>query len=183
MRYIGLTSLFLMFLFYSCNQKNDRTHRLITERIQYDVDIKSPDPDFDWWVQNIEGSKREQFVKGIIERAYSGEVDIYDYYFNNKLSAEEVRMIGYKCDTLTFQRSDPPYDLYDTIVEKKLDLRDITRIRFLEEWTLDEKTMEIHKRVIGLAPLARNYNESGEFRGFMPLFWFYFDESYQGIKE
>ena len=83
MRYIGLTSLLFIFLFYSCNQQNNRSHKLITERIQYDVDIKSPDPDFDWWVQNIEGSKREQFVRSIIERAHSGEVDVYDYYFNN----------------------------------------------------------------------------------------------------
>jgi len=43
---------------------------------------------------------------------------------------------------------------------------------------MNEKTMEINKKVIGMAPLAKNYDENGTFRGFLPLFWFYFEEGY-----
>ncbi|MDD5507554.1 MAG: hypothetical protein PHD25_04390, partial [Bacteroidales bacterium] len=80
---------------------------LITERIQYDVDIKSPDPDFDWWVQNIEGSKREVFIRQVMEAAYEGKVRTFSY-FNEPLTPRQVREIGFQSDTLTFQRAVPP---------------------------------------------------------------------------
>jgi len=178
MRYITLFNLLLFFLFLSCRTASKSDSKILTERIQYDVLIKSPDPEYDWWVQNLEGPKREYLIKNLIDAAYSGNIDVYDYYFNTLLTSNEVKNIGFKRDTLTFQRPDPPYELYDTVVEQKLDIREITKIRFLEEWYMDEKTLEIEKMVIGLAPLARNYDEKGEFRGYMPLFWIYFDERY-----
>jgi hypothetical protein len=166
-----------VFFILSCNNSSKKNMTFITERIQYDVPIKSPDPDYDWWVQNIEGPKREAFVRMIIESAYSGKYRVYDY-FNNPLTAEQVKNIGYRRDTLTFQRTNPPYALYDTIVEKKLELRDITRIRFLEEWYMDENHLIMQKKVVGIAPITAVYSDSGELRGYMPLFWIYMDEKY-----
>jgi hypothetical protein len=155
--------------------KSDLT--IITQRIQYDVPIKSPNPEYDWWVQNIEGSQREDFVNMIFEAAYSGKVRTYDY-FNHPLTPEQVRQIGYRRDTITMQRPVPPYTLFDTVIEAKLDLRLITRIRFLEEWTIDKKHFKIVKNILGIAPLMENYSENGELRGYMPLFWIYTDKRY-----
>jgi hypothetical protein len=141
------------------------------------VDIKSPDPEYDWWVQNIEGSKREMFIRKLIDAAYSGKLRIYNY-FNEPLTVEEVRSIGNRTDTVTFQREYPPYDFYDTVIRQQLELRDITRIRFLEEWSMDDKTLEFSKKIVGIAPIIRKYDENGDLRGYMPLFWVYLDESY-----
>ncbi|MCK5838986.1 MAG: hypothetical protein KAG99_04010, partial [Bacteroidales bacterium] len=94
------------------------------------------------------------------------------------LTAEQVKSIGYRRDTLTFQRAYPPYELFDTIVEEKIEIRDITRFRFLEEWYFNDKTLEIEKKVLGIAPVVRRYDENGNLRGHMPLFWVYLDDRY-----
>ena len=55
---IGL--LFLVLLFSACRQNREE---IITKRIQYDVNIKSPDPNYDWWIQNLAGEQREHLVR------------------------------------------------------------------------------------------------------------------------
>jgi len=55
---------------------------------------------------------------------------------------------------------------------------DITKVRFLEEWYIDNNKFDIEKRIVGIVPLIENYNEAGEFRGYAPLFWIYLDEKY-----
>lgn len=162
----------------SCNRHGQQRMVQVTERIQYDVDIKSPDPDFDWWVQNIEGSKREVFIKQVMDAAYNGQVKAYSY-FGESLTPRQVREIGFRRDTLTFQRAEPPYAFYDTVVERRINFNDITRFRFLEEWRMDPNTLEIHKKVTGIAPILKRYEETGELRGYMPLFWVYFDEEHR----
>ena len=162
---------------FSCQQPDREHGTLIVERIQYDVTIKSPDVDYDWWVQNIEGRSREALIRRVLEAAGKGEVQAYNY-FNNPLTAEQVKSIGYRRDTLTFQRAYPPYELFDTIVEEKIEIRDITRFRFLEEWYFNDKTLEIEKKVLGIAPVVRRYDENGNLRGHMPLFWVYLDDRY-----
>ncbi len=173
--HIALGCLFC-FTVISCRH-SEKDLFVVTDRIQYDVDIKSPDPDFDWWVQNIEGSRREVFIRQVMEAAYAGKVRAYSY-FNEPLTPQQVKEIGFRADTLTFQRAEPPYDFYDTIVEQRINLQDITRFRFLEAWYMDPASCAVSKKVIGMAPIIRNYGETGELRGYMPLFWIYFDENY-----
>lgn len=166
--------------FYSCktNTKNKENEIIITKRIQYDVNIKSPDVDFDWWVQNIEGQDRENFVRKIISAAYKGKVKAYDACFNTPLTLDQLKAIENYTDTVTLQRSYSPYKEYDTIIGHQINLNQITRIRFLEEWYFQENDIVINKKVIGIAPMIKKYSEEGNFRGYMPLFWLYFDKAY-----
>ena len=162
------------FVVISCQQK-EKEKLLITERIQYDVPVKNQNPDDDWWVENIVGPQREKFIKTIMDKAYSGEMPAYDY-FNDPLTPEQVKRIG--IDTLyqTLMRTTPPYDEYDTMIITKIDYDDITKIRFLEEWTIDEETLEINKKIFGIAPVVV-INLSGKDYN-MLLFWLYPDEKY-----
>lgn len=164
----------------ACQQSKDDS-RSVTQRIQYDVSIKSPDPSFDWWVQNIEGMNREAFIADLIEAAYKGDVTTYDPFLLSKLEPGQISRIGRRSDTLRIQKSVPPYNYYDTIISVELSIHDITRIRFLEEWNLNEKNMQIHKEVLGIAPLLESYDESGELRGFQPMFWIFFDKKYPEV--
>lgn len=162
-------------LLFSCEKHQDQT--VVTERIQYDVVIKSPDPELDWWVQNLEGPKREGLVNAIMDAAYSGKVKAYDV-FGKQVTPEQVKAIENYTDTILVQEPNPPYS--DTLVPVKHELsrKDITRIRFMEEWSMNPSTLQINKRVIGIAPLLEKYTEKGEFQGYMPLFWIYFDDKY-----
>lgn len=167
----------LLLLQFSCKQsENDKL--TVTHRIQYDVTIKSPDTGFDWWVQNIEGVNREAFVSLLLENAYKGKIKTYDAFNYNPIAPAAVKNIGRQSDTLRIQRAEPPYTYYDTVIVRELSIHDITRIRFLEEWKMNKKSMQIRKEVLGIAPLLESYDEQGHLRGYQPMFWFFFDKDY-----
>ncbi len=165
----------IMFSLVSCE---DKKTEFITQRIQYDVLIKSPDADMDWWVQNIEGLTRETLIKDLIEAALQGKVQTFDPFSLSLNTAEQVKNIGARYETVRMQRSAEPYEYYDTLILKSLSIHDITKIRFLEEWTLNRKEMKIDKNILGIAPVAENYDESGILRGYMPLFWIFYNDDY-----
>ncbi len=167
----------LMILMVSCREKDQS--KLITKKIQYDVNIKSPDPEWDWWIQNIVGPDREKLVDIIMDGALSGKFQAYDYFGDSITPAYIKSMLA---DTLffTFKREEPPYDEYDTTVIFKINRDDITRIRFLEEWRINPETMEFTKKVLGLGPVAHRYDMQGNER-WQPLFWIYTDKEF--IKE
>jgi hypothetical protein len=157
----------------SCHRKEKM--EVLATKIQYDVPVSSDNPQLDWWVNNLEGSRRDPFVKRLIEAAEKGEVKAYDY-FNEPLTTAEV--IALRQDTI-FQklvREYPPYQEYDTMVIRKTDYRDVIKIRFLEEWKWDPEKLTMEKKVLGIAPVAVK-----EFGGVVynrPLFWIYLDEKY-----
>ena len=167
----------MLALISSCGSKSNE--KLITERIQYDVTIKSPEADWDWWIQNLEGGKREAFVKMILNAAYSGKVKSYDY-FNKALTAAQVKEIDNRTDTLLQTSPVPPYNDTTIIVVRRLDMTKIIRVRFLEEWTMNEQTLEFKKKVLGIAPIKEVLNDDGTVRGYTPLFWVYLDKEYPG---
>lgn len=164
----------------SCKDKNAqfKNKKQITQRIQYDVFIKSPNADYEWWRENIEGEKRDVFVRSIVNKALSGKFKVYDY-FNKQLTVSEIKSIFNRIDTLQMQSPKPPYNDTTVIVENKLDLSSIVKIRFLEEWYMDEKTMEFAKKTVGIAPISVKYVEgTNEIKGYQPLFWIYLDDNY-----
>ncbi len=161
-----------------CRTRSGDDKSLVTKRIQYDVPIKSPDPDNDWWVQNIEGQDREKLVKTIMQSALEDKVKAYDFFTNELLTADQLKGIMKRADTITLERPQPPHSLYDTVLVQELDMHDITRLRFLEEWTMDDKTLQFSKKIAGICPLIARFGDDGELRGYMPLFWVFFDEKY-----
>jgi len=149
---------------------------LITQKIQYDVNIKSPDPDYDWWIQNLPGPQRENLVDLIMDRALSGEIQAYDY-FNNPITASDIAKIMSDTAALTLMSEEPPYEYYDTLVVFRIERESIQRIRFLEEWWIDQKTLAFEKKILGLAPVARRVDDAGNER-WQPLFWIYVDNEF-----
>ena len=167
----------------SCRKGEKTSDEMVIKRIQYDVFIRNSDPDMDWWVQNIEGSNREKLVKDIITRVSDGEVKAYDFLSYKPLSTDQIKTMMKKVDTVSVERSTPPYDLVDTVLVSEIRLSDITKLRFLEVWQINEKTLAVTKKVSGICPLAERHTETGELRGFKPLFWVFFDDKYPAELE
>lgn len=165
----------LAVLFVSCQQD---AKELITEKIQYDVNIKSPNPDYDWWIQNLPGPQRDHLVDMILDGALSGEFQSYDY-FNEPISAFEVSKILSDTSVLTLMGKEPPYEYYDTAIVYTIQREDILKIRFLEEWRIDPEELTIEKKILGIAPVARRIDPMGIER-WQPLFWIYTDEKFVG---
>jgi hypothetical protein len=158
----------------SCKQQPKKD--IITKKIQYDVNIKSPDADWDWWIQNVVGPDREKLVDMIMDGALSGKFQAYDYFSDSIVPADIELMLA---DTfyLTYKRTVPPYDNYDTTVIMKIRKDDIQRIRFLEEWKIDPETMQFEKKIMGIGPVARRIDLQGIER-WQPLFWIYTDKEF-----
>jgi hypothetical protein len=182
MKRLFFSFLVLSFLFlgFSCKNNSDNDGKtIITERIQYPVFIKCPYPEeTDWWIENLEGIKREKFVNLLLDAAFNGKVKVYDYLDNTLLTKAQVDNIACKSDTIKILRANPPYDEVDTIVVHKLDRKDINRVTFLEEWNFDEKNFKMEKKVVGIAPAETVYGDSAVIKGYKPLFWIYLDEKY-----
>lgn len=158
----------VLLLFSSCH---DRNEEVITKRIQYDVNIKSIHPDYDWWIQNLVGPQREKLVKTILQGAVSGKYKAYDYFYN-PLDKKAVSSILTDTLILKVREPEPPYALKDSIVVTHIRTGDIRRLRFLEEWRVDPETMQFTKMIKGIAPVARRIDAEGKIR-WQPLFWIF----------
>jgi hypothetical protein len=163
----------MLFLGAACQDKKE----VIAERIQYDVNIKSPDPEYDWWIQNLPGPQRERFVDLLIDRVVMGKLSAYDYFYS-PLTTEEVASILSDTTYYTIIDEDPPYTERDTISVYTINKEDVQRVRFLEEWKVDPVSLDTEKKVLGLAPIAKRYDASGVER-WQPLFWIILDEDFK----
>lgn len=165
--------LFLAILF-ACSGNNGK-QEILTEKIQYDVPVINGDPQLDWWVNNIEGSKREPFLQRIMQAAQKGDIKVYDY-FNHPLSPSQILAIGSDTIYQALLRNYPPYDEYDTMIIRSISYRDIVKVRFLEEWTWNRKSLEMNKKILGIGPVIRKEFGNESFNQL--LFWIYLDERY-----
>jgi hypothetical protein len=164
---IHLLIAMIMVFVYGCQTKNGEP---ITEKIIYEVQIKNTDANADWWRDNLPGPARDQLVKRLMDGVKSGEI-VACKEDGATLSRHEAANIGTEITSITFQRPEPPYDTYDTIVRSELSYNDITRIRFMEEWYYDAGKNLIRKKLVAMAPVVENYGPDGKFRGYEALFW------------
>jgi hypothetical protein len=174
LHFFQFISIILFISALSCNGPSHK-QEVLAEKIQYDVPVNNNDPQLDWWINNIEGSKRDPFLKRIIEAAEKGDVKVYDY-FNNPLKPSQILAVGTDTIYQTLMRVSPPYEEYDTMIIKTVSYRDITKIRFMEEWTWDPGTLKIDKKVLAVGPVIQKKMAGETFNQL--LFWIYLDKSY-----
>lgn len=161
-------------IFLSSCQNNKE--KVITKKIQYDVSIKSPNPDYDWWIQNISGPQREDLVKMILRGALDGKYQAYDYFYK-PISKEKVAQILYDTVHKEIRGKNPPYELKDTLIISTISWKNIEKLRFMEEWNINQENLTFRKKVVGIAPVARITDASGNIR-WQPLFWIFPDKNY-----
>jgi hypothetical protein len=163
----------LIGLLSSCGQDK---MQLVTKKIQYDVNIKSPDPSYDWWIQNLVGPDRQQLVDVILDGALEGKFQAYDY-FNQPITPAQVKQLFADTMLVSFRQLEPPYELYDSLIIHNIEREDIQRLRFMEEWKMNPNNLDFEKKIFGLAPVARRVDSRGIER-WQPLFWIYTDQEF-----
>ncbi|MEI6694840.1 MAG: hypothetical protein WCO13_02125 [Bacteroidota bacterium] len=167
----------LFWIYPDTNSKSDTSRNfIITKKIQYDVFIKSIDKGKDWWVENIETTDREKFLKCILDVASKGKLKVYDF-FMNPLDKNKFAALIHRTDTVVMQRLTEPFDNYDTVVKFDFDQKSILKMRFIEEWSLNIQTFKFYKKVLAICPLVEGLDDKGNVRGYTPLFWIYFNET------
>jgi gliding motility associated protien GldN len=106
-------------------------------------------------------------------KAYSVEND----YFTVPMTYDEIMAKVERVDTIKATRPFPPYEEYDTVISQPFDFGSVQMIRLKEDWYFDKERSMMEARVLGICPVTIEYDNSGEFKGFRPLFWIYFPEA------
>ncbi len=167
----------LFWVYPDTSKKSDSTdNMLITKKIQYDVFIKSIEKGKDWWVDNIEPTDREKFLKTILDEVAKGKIKTYDFFLN-PLDKKKFNNLLHRTDTVTLQRITEPFEDYDTVYKVDFDQKSILKIRFIEEWSLNTQTFKFYKKVLSICPMVEGLDDKGNLRGYTPLFWIFFDDS------
>jgi gliding motility associated protien GldN len=93
------------------------------------------------------------------------------------LSYQELMSRLERTETMRMQRSEPPYEWFDTIIESRFNTMDVKRFRIKEDWVFDKHRSIMEPRILGICPVRDSYDERGELRGYEPLFWIYYPEA------
>jgi len=104
---------------------------------------------------------RSKFINMLFAQVLSGKSEGVDYETGTRLNPDEIRKrAGERIDTLMME--DPEnYELLKEVVLKTeftSFLNEIKSIIFIEEWYIDEKTLQIKKVVKGVVPVRWYYN-------------------------
>jgi gliding motility associated protien GldN len=124
---------------------------------------------------------RKNLMTVIMDGIKEGELTAYDASsdeFLIPLSYSEVMGGLSSTEKIKLQRTTPPYEWYDTIIQKDFNTQDIKTFRIKEDWFFDKKRSVMECRIIGICPVKEDFNpETNEFRGYIPLFWIYYPEA------
>lgn len=126
-------------------------------------------------------NNRVNLLKTVLDAVDEGSLTAYssrDDEFSVPMTKEEVRMIGQRIDTLQIPDLNDPNILHDTIIQQKLEPKDVLEWNLKEIWFFDKQKSIMDVRIIGICPVRYVYDKaSGEFKGKQQMFWIYFPEA------
>ncbi len=136
--------------------KSDKNFKLLANDVAYEVSlVNEENPEF------LDGIQVKQVAKTIIEKAICGNVTSYSFAYRDTLllrTLDEVKQsLGQ--ETICYNEEDAEGNETDTVcVEKDIDIKEITGLAFIEDWYLNDSTMEIVKDVKAIAPVRSYYH-------------------------
>jgi gliding motility associated protien GldN len=113
-----------------------------------------------------------------------GEITAYTYdpstdNFEEMMAMSSSQIEMELADTLLVPTPDPndPTQTINKKVINPFDPQDVQRLRIKEDWIFDKQRSEMQVRIIGICPVKEDRDpETGEFRGYEPIFWLYYPE-------
>lgn len=110
-----------------------------------------------------------EFAENIMNKVKEGELKAYStIILDQELNPQTLADIWLKHDTLYIQEG---LSFKEVPIVEEFDITDITHLRFKENWYYDENKNIITKEVIEICPVSASFDEKGEYRGKVPLFW------------
>ena len=113
---------------------------------------------------------RDAVLEGVIT-AYSTDDD----EFKVPLSTTEVEKIGVKEYEMEVENPDT-YEMEIQKIKEDFKPENVKRWQLKEDYFFDKQKSELDVRTIGICPLLENYDDAGEYRGDVPMFWIYYPE-------
>lgn len=110
-----------------------------------------------------------EFAENIMNKVKAGELKAYStIILDQELDPQTLAEVWVKHDTLYIQEG---LSFREVPIVEEFDITDITHLRFKENWYYDENNNMIAKEVVEVCPVSASFDEKGEYRGKVPLFW------------
>lgn len=151
-----------------------------SRRIWRTIDLREKMNQFFYYPQEPTNG-RKNLITIILDAVLKDKtVAAYDPMYDDfkvKYTLAEVAAIGADTIFKTLQRPFPPYDDYDTTIINTLDVTTIKKFMVKEDWFFDKQKSVMEVRIVGICPVRERLDpQTGEFRGYSPMFWIYFPE-------
>lgn len=151
----------------SGNAKDDWTKPLITFVDAPTTYYDNPDDE--------DFSQYSALVSKIFDAVYAGKLQAYHFIDGSPLSIEEIKKAANSVDTLFVEN--PNTQEFEMKIVQNDWAKNIVSVKLKETWRFNKETLQLEKKVLGLAPRVPVHNQqTGELRGYTPLFWVFFDK-------
>ena len=114
-----------------------------------------------------------------LQAAKSGDLTVYHPINDNFTVIMEncdLANLGGGYDTIPFYNPDTYIDSF-LVVYNELNPSDIISYRLKEVWYFDSKLSRLNVRILGIAPVAKRYDDIGNVVAITPLFWIYYPDA------
>lgn len=133
---------------------------LLAKDVAYEVSLLNADnPEF------LENIQVKRLADILVKKALCGNTESYSFSFRDSLlpkTLDEVSNLLGK-EVTCYEEENTATGGVDTIcVDKDIDVGEIGGVAFIEDWYLNESTMEIIKEVKGIAPVRVFYHNDGQ---------------------
>jgi gliding motility associated protien GldN len=121
---------------------------------------------------------RKSLTQVVYASVLEGTITPYgtlDDEFTVQLTRAEVEQMTTKVDTQFIENSSG--EIEPVPIKEEFNPANVKRYRLKEEWFFDNQKSVLEARIIGMCPVTEKFDELGEFKGELPLFWIYFPES------
>jgi gliding motility associated protien GldN len=117
------------------------------------------------------------FFAILVQAIENGDVKIFkEDDFKKFVTGEELDRKLHRVDTVVVL---DPETYVETVQIKKsdIDFNDIKSFRIKELWFFDKQTSTLKSRILGISPIKDEYDDAGNFKYALPLFWVYYPEA------
>lgn len=117
------------------------------------------------------------FFAILVQAIENGDVKIFkEDDFKKFVTGEELDRKLHRVDTVVVL---DPETYVETVQIRKsdIDFNDIKSFRIKELWFFDKQTSTLKSRILGIAPIKDEYDDAGNFKYALPLFWVYYPET------
>lgn len=121
---------------------------------------------------------RRSLTQTIYQSVIEGSITPYetlDDEFTIQLTKAEVESKTTRIDTVWVE--DENGESVPKPIKEEFTPGNVKRYRIKEEWFFDNQKSVMEARIIGICPVTEKFDENGDYKGELPLFWIYYPEA------
>ena len=193
-RYKKVANLFFDEALTKKENKNINKRMQLFQKVKYEFNVSNTYPtpenadEYEWDLYYEKENSpawssysKQRFTYFIIDEVLTANRPAYDFNTGEQVPIQKIREhLGESKDTIMIENWDSDFSEYqEVVVENPIRLNEIQSFIFIEDWYVDTISMQINKKIIGIAPVRHYYRDEDYDQENVikkTLFVVYFDE-------